>query len=152
MRLTIITQTTNTGINHLQMMEVINLVGSKFSEVRRFVNPSEVTEEKILDSDKIIMIVPEWNGSFPWTFKKMIDDSGWPSYFKGKSILLIGTSNTTFGNIMGVTHLQYILEFVGAKVYHQKIAVNNITEKFANNNIVVNKKMNEWVKEFCLNC
>ena len=96
------------------------------------------------------MIVPEWNSSFPWTFKKMIDDSGYPSYFKGKEILLIGTSNTTFGNVVGVNHLANILEWIGAKV-GDKVFVPHIDVKFANNDIQVDERLNERILKF-VNC
>lgn len=152
MNLAIITHTTDNGINHLQAMEVINVIRSKFKIIKKFYSPLDVTEDDLEDVEKIIMIVPEWNGSFPYTFKQMIDNSGWPSFFKEKQILLIGTSNTTFGNIVGLIHLQYILEFCGAKVYNQKIAVPNVKTKFADNNIIVDNRMNEWIIDFCSDC
>ena len=36
--------------------------------------------------DAFIMVIPEWNGSFPFTAKKLIDDSGYPSLFQNKDI------------------------------------------------------------------
>ena len=152
MNLAIITHTTETGINHLQTMEVINLVRSEFDSIKKFTSPLDVTANDIESVEKIIMIVPEWNGSFPYTFKQMLDNSGWPSFFKGKSILLIGTSNTTFGNIIGLTHLQYVLEFCGSLVHNQKIAIPHLQGKFANNDIVVNQEVNKWIREFCSKC
>jgi len=147
MNVLLITHSSDNGLNFRQMMEVQNLINNN-NEVSTIKMADMTQNSDIQRADKIIMIVPEWNGSFPWTFKKMIDDSEWPSSFNNKSILLIGTSNTTFGNIMGITHLQHILSWCGAKVYHKRVSVPNIDKKFANNNIVVDERMNATVKEF----
>jgi NAD(P)H-dependent FMN reductase len=95
------------------------------------------------------MIVPEWNGSFPYSFKKLIDDSGYPSWLKDKSILLIGTSNTTFGNVMGTSHLKYILEHIGANVYRKIISIPHINDKFVNDDIIIDERLANTVKDFC---
>lgn len=65
---------------------------------------------------RIIFVVPEWNGSIPWTLKKMIDDSGWPSKLKNKKVSIIGTSGSFSGNQNGVNHLFQILSFIGCKI------------------------------------
>jgi NAD(P)H-dependent FMN reductase len=144
----IITHSSENGLNYSQMMEVMNILGSEY--VTRLIrNPEDIELPDVYIADKIIMIVPEWNGSFPYSFKKMIDDSGWPSFFSEKEILLIGTSNTSFGNIMGITHLQHILGWMGSKVYHKRVSVPHIDRKFSNNNIVVDERLVEIVREFC---
>jgi NAD(P)H-dependent FMN reductase len=74
------------------------------------------------------MIVPEWNGSFPFTVKKLIDDSGYPSLFEDKDILLIGTSASSMSNIIGIEQLNYILQFVGANVYKKKVYIPYISK------------------------
>ena len=49
-------------------------------------------QSQLEKSKKIIMIIPEWNASIPYTLKKSIDESGWPSSIKNKTVGLIGTS------------------------------------------------------------
>ena len=75
-----------------------------------------IAEEKIGEADIIIMVVPEWNGSIPFTVKRLIDQSGWPSTFKGKKVVLIGTCGGAESNFEGIKHLRYILDYVGAIV------------------------------------
>lgn len=146
----IITHSSVNGLNERQATECANIIGFTNHSITRVLDPTEITKSDIKDADKIIMIVPEWNSSFPWSFKKMIDDSGYPSYFIGKEILLMGTSNTTFGNIVGINHLDNILEWIGAKVCG-KVCVPQIDKKFANNNIRVDERLNERVLKF-INC
>jgi NAD(P)H-dependent FMN reductase len=147
----IISQTSQEGLNNLQMMEVVNILGGKGLEIRTKKEADKVEYYDLEEADKIIMIVPEWNGSFPWTFKKMIDFSGYPSSLEGKSILLIGTSSSTFGNLLGISQLSSILGWVGANVYNKPVCVPFIDRKFAKNDIEVDERLNEEVLKFVNN-
>ena len=118
----ILTQSSVDGMNYKlakECQEVMNVP----SEIK---NCSDFDEHTISNYDHFIMIVPEWNGSFPFLFKKVIDNSGYPSSFDGKKIMLIGTSDTTFGNILGITHLLHILEWCGAEVFSKRVCIPNL--------------------------
>ena len=88
-----------------------NIAKKNFSELSPV-----IAEVKIKESDVIIMVVPEWNGSMPYTVKKLIDASGWPSILKGKKVVLIGTCGSMESDFEGIKHLRYILDYVGAIV------------------------------------
>lgn len=137
-----------TGYNFLQAEEISKILLDLGFESIIKETPESIVEWDIKFARKIIMIVPEWNGSFPYSFKKMIDDSGYPSFFKGKEVLLIGTSSGNFGNIMGITHLQYVLEWVGAKVFNQKICVPEIGKKFEFN--IKDARIKDAINEFVI--
>ena len=130
MKLLIITQSNPAGLNR----QIANTCAYMVDELHQGLFEYEIKNSSDLDLSTIdlythiIMVVPEWNGSFPCTFKSMIDNSGYPSKFKGKKILLIGTSESTFGNIMGISHLKYILEWIGANIYHKLICIPKISE------------------------
>lgn len=143
----IITYSTDHGLNQKQAMECSNIINSYVTRKRVILDPLLVTEDDVLEADRIVMVIPEWNLSFPWTFKKMIDDSGYPSYFKNKRILLIGTSNTTFGNILGTTQIKTILEWIGA-ICEVPVLVPGIKNKFKDNNIVLNERLNSSLINF----
>ena len=147
----IVTQTSSEGLNNLQMMEIVNMLGGKGLEIHTIKEADTVEYYNLANADQIIMIVPEWNGSFPWTFKKLIDYSGYPSVLEGKPILLVGTSSSSFGNLMGISHLSSILGWVGARVYSKPVCVPFINRKFANNDILVDERLNEEVHNFVNN-
>lgn len=149
-RALIITHSSDGGLNFRQAMEIYNLINNR-AEVKVKIAPMSVNNDDLNGADAIIMIVPEWNISFPFSFKELIDASGYPSRFKDKPILLIGTSNTTFGNVMGITHLQQILEWVGANVWNKKVCIPHIQNKFVDNNIEIDERLNENVNNFVNN-
>tara|TARA_Y100000385_G_scaffold288616_1_gene355664 strand:- start:137 stop:607 length:471 start_codon:yes stop_codon:yes gene_type:complete len=153
MKTLILTHSTPTGINY-QLCEDILSISERVIDTQIQMVTS-ITEKDLEDVDKIIMVIPEWNGSIPWTFKKMIDDSGWPSCFLKKQILLIGTANTSFGNVTGVSHMNQILEWIGAKTYHKKVYIPEIKkyieERFTEGDYPTYKRLVDVVKEFTEN-
>lgn len=149
-KILIITHSSNNGLNSLQVSECANVIGFTNHSIKMNLDPTKIEREDIIEADKIIMVVPEWNSSFPWTFKKMIDDSGYPSSFENKSVLLVGTSNTTFGNIVGINHLSQILNWLGANV-EEKVCIPFIQDKFANDDIQVDERLNNAIIAFS-NC
>lgn len=118
----ILTQSSTDGMNYKLAKECQEIIQSP-SDIR---NCSDFDGHEISNYDHIIMVVPEWNGSFPFMFKTVIDNSGYPSTFDGKNVLLIGTSDTSFGNLLGITHLLHILEWCGAEVFSKRICIPNI--------------------------
>jgi NAD(P)H-dependent FMN reductase len=130
MKILILTQSSKDGLNYklssgfetFIQYEILNRVGDI-----TIANASDDISN-LNEFTHIIMVVPEWNGSFPFMFKQLIDNSGYPSTLKGANILLIGTSNTSFGNILGITQLDTILEWIGAEVFNKKICVPFISQ------------------------
>ena len=135
MKVLILTHSTHTGINYKVCEDISSIVNGSIHNIQ-IVMVTEASESHFENVDKIIMVIPEWNGSMPWTFKKLIDDSGWPSFFLRKQVLLIGTANTSFGNVTGVSHMNQILEWIGSKTFHKKVYIpeikNYITEDIEN--------------------
>lgn len=123
MKVLILTQSSVDGMNYRLCKEIEQLCEDRKVDIR---NCSDFPVSSIKDYSHVIMVVPEWNGSFPYLFKLVIDNSGYPSGFDEMQVLLVGTSDTTFGNIMGITHLQHILEWCGAKVWTKRICIPNI--------------------------
>ncbi len=150
-RVLVVTHSSEGGLNFLQMMEVVNLLGGKGLQIETSKNPMNIQNDQLKEAEGIIMIVPEWNGSFPFSYKELIDSSGYPSRFKGKKVLLIGTSETDFGNVMGITHLQHILEWIGAEVFNKRICIPRLSKKFEDNNIKVDERLEKAVNNFVNN-
>ena len=121
MNFLLLTESSPTGKNQKIVNDIQNLIehytqNANFSKYNfRQLSPV-VSEIKIKESDVIIMVVPEWNGSIPYTLKELIDNSGWPSAFKEKKIVLIGTCGSMESDFEGIKHLRYILGYVGAIV------------------------------------
>jgi NAD(P)H-dependent FMN reductase len=64
-------------------------------------------------ADKIVFIVPEYNGSFPGVLKTFIDALEYPSSLKHKKAAMVGISAGTQGGALAMGHLADILNYCG---------------------------------------
>lgn len=79
----------------------------------------------IQDADKLILVVPEYNGGFPGILKYFIDLCK-QSSFKGKKACIIGIGAGRGGNLRGVEHLTGVLHYVRTEVFSFKIYINEV--------------------------
>ncbi len=77
--------------------------------------------EAIKASEKIIIVVAEYNGSFPGVLKAFIDGMPYPEGFKHKKFALVGLSAGTQGAALALSHLTDILNYLGGFVYPLKV-------------------------------
>ena len=68
------------------------------------------------DSDKLVFIVPEYNGSFPGILKTFIDGLSYPSPLRDKKCALVGLSSGMQGGGIALSHLTDVLNYLGAHV------------------------------------
>lgn len=152
-RIVIIRESTSGGLNHkiaCNCEYAINDINA-YRDWITITDPQSLLEMKnFSEVSHIIMVVSEWNGSFPYTFKKMIDQSGWPSSLKGKNIMLVGTSQTTFGNLIGISHLEHILQWIGCNVYPKKVYIPFIQSTINSDGVYKdeNDRLHNTIKSF----
>ncbi|MBD2768893.1 NAD(P)H-dependent oxidoreductase [Hymenobacter sp. BT664] len=71
--------------------------------------------------NKLVIVTPEYNGSFPGVLKAFIDGLPYPSAFQGKKVALIGLSNGGQGGLLAMAHLTDILMYLGSAVLPQRV-------------------------------
>jgi NAD(P)H-dependent FMN reductase len=72
-----------------------------------------------LSSDNFIVVMPEYNGSFPGILKLVVDACD-PSIFKDKRFALAGVASGRAGNLRGMDHFTGVLHYFQAEVYSVK--------------------------------
>ena len=85
----------------------------------------KLEEQFILGSDRLIFVVPEYNGGFPGILKYFIDLCKQPVW-KGKKVCLIGIGAGRGGNLRGVEHLTGILHYLRCEVCSSKMYINSV--------------------------
>lgn len=76
------------------------------------------TENEVLKpAQKFIIVMPEYNGSYPGILKLMIDNTDVAKVWWYKKILLTGVSTGRAGNLRGMEHL-------GGSLLHMKMMVH----------------------------
>ena len=80
-------------------------------------NPAfNVIRERVQSSEKLVFVVPEYNGSFPGVLKAFIDGLKYPEGVRDKKAALIGVSSGVQGSLIAMSHLTDIFNYLGMHV------------------------------------
>jgi len=81
-------------------------------------------KEFLLAAEKLIFVLPEYNGSFPGILKLMIDNTDVKNVWPNKKVLLTGVSTGRAGNLRGMEHLTGVLLYLKANVHHNRVPLS----------------------------
>ena len=94
---------------------------------RRSEKYSKLIDDYVIGKNKFILIVPEYNGSFPGILKTFLD-SIHPREWAGKDVCLVGVADGRAGNLRGMDHLTGILQYLKMHVYHDKLPISVVNK------------------------
>ena len=87
----------------------------------------------LLDAgDKLVIIIPEYNGSFPGALKAFIDGLSYPGGIQGKKAALVGLSSGGQGGLLAMAHLTDVLMYLGTTVLPQRVRLPFINQDLNN--------------------
>jgi chromate reductase, NAD(P)H dehydrogenase (quinone) len=86
-------------------------------------------EQQMLAAQKMLFVVPEYNGSFPGILKVFIDALP-RAAFINKKAALVGVADGKFGNQRGLEHLTGILNYCQTHVLPYKAHYMKISQLF----------------------
>ncbi len=101
----------------------------------------QIQEKYILPVQKMIIISPEYNGTFPGVLKIFMDAILARKYkenFQGKKICLVGVSAGKAGNLRGMEGLTGALNYLGATIFPMKLPISSI-ETLLENDILIHE-------------
>ncbi len=91
---------------------------------------AQIQDQYLIQADKIVYVIPEYNGSFPGVLKLFIDACSVreiKTSFKGKKAALVGVATGRAGNLRGMGHLTGILHYLGTTVFPSQLPVSRIS-------------------------
>ncbi|CAN5889534.1 hypothetical protein BH11BAC4_BH11BAC4_13540 [soil metagenome] len=92
-----------------------------FTRTQAFI---EMENEFLVPSEKIIIIMPEYNGSYPGILKLMIDNTDIRRVWWHKKVLLTGVSTGRAGNLRGMDHLTGSLLYLKMLVHPNRLPIS----------------------------
>ena len=106
--------------------------------------------KKMLQSRKMVFIVPEYNGSFPGVLKTFIDGLKFPETFSNKKCALVGLSSGVQGGGLALSHLTDIFNYCGTHVLAMKPKLSRIEENLTENSLsnLYNQLLEEQADKF----
>ncbi|MGZ3775404.1 MAG: NADPH-dependent FMN reductase [Pseudobdellovibrionaceae bacterium] len=81
--------------------------------------------DKVLNSDGLIVVCPEYNGSMPGVLKYFIDHLKFPDSFEYRPVCFVGLGGM-FGALRPVEHLQQIFGYRNAFIYPERVFIMNV--------------------------
>tara|TARA_Y100000589_G_scaffold29203_1_gene24291 strand:- start:492 stop:1013 length:522 start_codon:yes stop_codon:yes gene_type:complete len=104
----------------------------------------QIAEKFIVEPKKIILVTPEYNGSFPGVMKSFID--GWnPRKVSGKWVALVGVSSGRQGNARGMDDLTNVLNYLKINVIPVKPPLSQIFNLLNEDGNIVDDGMNDLI-------
>lgn len=138
----IISGTDRPGSNTLKVSKFIQGIYQDLGEAVEIIDLAEVKEhlhtgphygkdepsmrvyvDKILKSDGLIVVTPEYNGSMPGVLKYFIDHLKFPESFEYRPVCFVGLSAGMFGGLRPVEHLQQIFGYRNAFIYPERVFI-----------------------------
>lgn len=113
-----------------------------------------VQKEFLIEPDKWILILPEYNGTFPGYFKLFLDACSVYAYeqtFRNKKIWLIGLGSGRGGNLRGLDHLTTAMNYLGCVIYPNRLAISQIDAKIKDTTILdeeLQRELEMGLKDF----
>jgi chromate reductase, NAD(P)H dehydrogenase (quinone) len=92
-----------------------------------------IENEVIIPSEKLLFIVPEYNGSFPGVLKLLFDTGKSHKMWWHKKALLTGISTGRAGNLRGMDHLAGILNYLKITVHPNQLPIS-VVDKLMDKN------------------
>ena len=104
-------------------------------------------------ADKFIIIMPEYNGSYPGILKLMIDNSDVSKAWHHKKVLLTGVSTGRAGNLRGMEHLTGALLHMKMLVHPNRLPVSVVDKMIGEHEQIsdagtlraINNQLNEFI-------
>lgn len=105
-----------------QNLQELDCYGRRTESFRQF-------QQVVDDSETLVFVVPEYNGSFPGILKLFIDACDYPGSWRGKKAALVGISAGKGGNVVGLNHLKDVLDYLKLETMPQRVHIPNVRER-----------------------
>ena len=83
--------------------------------------------ERVTRAEGLVIVVPEYNGSYPGILKLFIDYWRYPDTFEHRPVAMIGLG-TRWGGLRPVEHLQQALGYRNSYVFPNRVFLTHIKE------------------------
>ena len=108
-------------------------------------------QEVVRSATGIILVTPEYHGSFSSVMKLIIENLGFPSALKGKPVALLGVAAGAIGAIKSLEHLRGVVSHVGGLVLPLPISVANVQKVFDRDGQVLDPAAEKLVRQTATN-
>lgn len=95
----------------------------------------------------VVLVTPEYHGSFSSVMKLVIENLGFPSVLAGKPVALLGVAAGTIGAIKSLEHLRSVVSHVGAIALPLPISIANVQKVFDRDGHILDPSVEKAVRQ-----
>ena len=137
-----------------QSVQIVNLeelplheaLGAHFNDKNLLPQTIKEAVTTIDNSDGLVIVCPEYNGSFPGALKYFIDFWNYPTSFRNKPFALVGLGGQ-YGGLRPIEHLQGVLGHCKAFICPERVFLHNIRNGLNENNVLDEKMLQKLNKQ-----
>lgn len=133
----------------LEDFPLADVIGGRYGDS---IPSIEAFNNRVLGSDGIVFVIPEYNGSFPGIFKLFIDYLPFPESFLGKPVAFVGEASGAFGALRAIEQAQMVCGYRNAYQFPERVFIDRVGKNFdPENGLAVpiqQKLLNSQVKNF----
>lgn len=109
--------------------------------------------QAVLEASGLVVVTPEYNGSFPGVLKVFIDHLKFPESFEARPVAFVGLAAGIWGALRGVEQLQAIFGYRNAHVFPKRVFMPNVGKSFDGGGVFANpeleKRLRDQAAEYC---
>ena len=99
----------------------------------------------------VILVTPEYHGSFSSVMKLVIENLGFPSALAGKPVALLGVAAGAIGAIKSLEHLRGVVSHVGGIALPLPVSIANVQKVFDREGHVLDPMAEKIVRQVATN-
>lgn len=119
----------------------------EIKSIRRDDFIEKIEERLLIPTEKFIIVMPEYNGSFPGILKLLFDNTDIRKVWWYKKALLVGVADGRGGNLRGIEHMTNILHYLKMNVHYNKLPISKINMEMNEKGEFVNELTIQAIKE-----
>ena len=99
--------------------------------------------DKVLASDGLLVVVPEYNGSYPGILKYFIDLLPFPESFDCRPVAFIGLAAGYYGGLRAVEQLQMVFAYRNAYLFNRRVFIPAAYQVFGQDGSINDEDLRE---------
>lgn len=92
----------------------------------------------VLDADGLVVVTPEYNGSFPGALKYFIDMLKFPESFERRPVCFVGLASGVWGALRSVEQLQQIFGYRNAYLFPTRVFIPSVHKALSEQGALTN--------------
>jgi NAD(P)H-dependent FMN reductase len=108
-------------------------------------------QQLVSDATGVILVTPEYHGSFSSIMKLVIENLGFPSKLAGKPVALMGVAAGAIGAIKSLEHLRGVVSHIGGIALPLPISIANVQKVFDTEGHILDPQVEKMVRQTATN-